>query len=185
LGFEPAVLSRLSTQGPKTPVSFVGSLTPYHPARAELLEYVCRQQRVDIWGYGAETLPENSTIQSHHLGIAWGTEMYQILHRSKITLNHHIGIAESYANNMRLFEATGVGTLLITDWKVNLHEMFEPGKEVIAYRTKEECAELIQYYLAHEDERESIARAGQQKTLKDHTYYQRMQELVQIASKYL
>ena len=41
----------------------------------------------------------------------------------------------------RLFEATGVGTLLVTDWKKNLHEMFEPGKEVIVYHSPEECAE--------------------------------------------
>ena len=86
---------------------------------------------------------------------------------------------------MRLFEATGTGALLVTDWKKNLHEMFELDKEVIAYRTGEECAEMIQYYLEHEDEREEIARAGQQRTLRDHTYYQRMQELVDIVERYL
>jgi spore maturation protein CgeB len=110
--------------------------------------------------------------------------MYQILGNSKITLNHHGDIAP-YANNMRLYEATGVGTMLITDWKVNLHEMFEPGKEVVAYRTPEECAELIQYYLTHDNEREAIARAGQQRTLREHTYYHRMQEFVEIVIKYL
>jgi len=68
---------------------------------------------------------------------------------------------------------------------VNLHEIFEPGKEVIAYRTPEECAELIQYYLEHEAERGAIARAGQERTLREHTYYQRMQELVEIVRKYL
>ena len=78
-------------------------------------------------------------------------------------MNHH-GDVPPYANNLALFEATGVGTLLITDWKQNLHEMFEPGKEVIAYRTREECAELIRYYLEHENEREEIARAGQRRT---------------------
>jgi len=105
--------------------------------------------------------------------------MYQVLRNSLLTLNHH-GNIPPCANNMRLFEATGVGTLLITDWKENLHEMFDLGKEVIAYRTPEECAELIQYYLEHEDEREQIARAGQQRTLREHTYYQRVQELVDI-----
>jgi spore maturation protein CgeB len=111
--------------------------------------------------------------------------MYQILHASKMTLNHHIGIADPYANNMRLFEATGVGTLLITDWKVNLHDMFEAGKEVVAYRSAEECVELIRYYLEHGDEREAIARAGQRRTLREHTYYQRMQELADIVERYL
>ena len=46
-------------------------------------------------------------------------------------------MAKSYANNMRLYEATGVGALLVTDWKENLGEMFEPGKEVVAYRSPE------------------------------------------------
>jgi len=52
--------------------------------------------------------------------------MYNVLKNSKITLNNHIGIAGCFAGNMRLFEATGVGTLLITDWKTNLKEMFKP-----------------------------------------------------------
>jgi spore maturation protein CgeB len=101
-----------------------------------------------------------------------------------LTLNQH-GNIPPYANSQRLFEATGVGTLLVTDWKVNLHEMFEVGKEVIAYRTFEECLEMIRYYLGHDEEREAIARAGQQRTLRDHTYYKRMQELVDIVRKYL
>jgi len=63
--------------------------------------------------------------------------------------------------------------------------MFEPGKEVVTYHNAEECAELIQYYLEHHEEREAIARAGQERTLREHTYYQRMQELVDIVRKYL
>jgi spore maturation protein CgeB len=111
--------------------------------------------------------------------------MYQILHNSKITLNHHIDMANGYANNMRLFEATGVGTLLLTDWKVNLAELFEPGREVIAYRTPDECAELIGYYIEHDAEREAVARAGQQRALREHSYDQRMQELVDVVAPYL
>ena len=63
--------------------------------------------------------------------------------------------------------------------------MFERGKEVVAYRSPEECAELVQYYLEHEDEREAIARAGQQRTLREHTYHHRMRELVEIVGRYL
>ena len=94
-------------------------------------------------------------------------------------------MADVYAGNARLFEATGVGTLLVTDWKKNLHEMFEPGKEVVAYRAADECVEMVQYYLEHDKEREAIARAGQQRTLRDHTYYQRMQQLTDIVQKYV
>lgn len=183
--FEPAVLPRLESRGKKIPVSFVGSLSSVHHTRVRLLEHLCSRVEVSVWGSGAEGLPSDSPIRSRYAGTAWGIEMYQILHASKMTLNHHIGIAGSYANNMRLFEATGVGTLLITDWKVNLHEMFEPGKEVVAYRSAEECVELIQYHLEHAEERQAIARAGQQRTLREHTYYHRMQELVGIVEGYL
>jgi spore maturation protein CgeB len=119
------------------------------------------------------------------MGNAWGRDMYRVLHQSQITLNHHIGVAGPYANNMRLYEATGVGTLLMTDWKQNLKEIFDPGKEIVTYRTPEECAELLTYYLEHSGQREAIARAGQERTLRDHNYCQRMGEFIEIVREYL
>jgi hypothetical protein len=185
LAFEPKVLERLEKNNkPIISVSFVGSLFPTHAARIRWLDYLCQRLDIEVWGNGIECLPENSSIHQRYREKAWGIEMYQIMQRSKITLNHHIDISAQYANNMRLFEATGVGAFLITDWKENLHEMFEPGKEVVTYRNAEECVELIKYYLEHDNEREAIAKAGQQRTLREHTYYQRMQELGDIIRKY-
>lgn len=185
LGFEPRVLEKLKSEERVIPITFVGSFFRARETRIHLFEYLCQQFDIQIWGHGVEGLPEDSLIRQRYMGEAWGLQMYQILKNSKIALNHHIGIAGSYANNMRLYETTGLGSLLITDWKVNLHEMFEPGKEVVAYRGLKECAELTRYYLEHDEEREAIARAGQQRTLREHTYYQRMQELVDIVRKYL
>jgi spore maturation protein CgeB len=181
--FEPRVLSSVKEGPQNIPVSFVGSVTLHHRARVQLLESLCTRQQVKIWG-GAKGLPDDSPIRLSYMGQAWGRKMYEVLRRSKITLNHHIGIAGPYAANMRLFEATGVGTMLLTDWKSNLKDMFEPGKEVVAYRTNEECMELLSYYLDHDEERDSIARAGHQRTLRDHNYYQRMGEFVEIVRKY-
>jgi hypothetical protein len=184
LAFEPEVLSRLEKGEPKYDVTFVGSFQSVHTSRVALLEALCaRFPHTKIWGPEIEHVSRSSVIRACYVGQAFGRDMYQILSDSKITLNHH-GDIPPYANNMRLFEATGVGTMLVTDWKANLHEMFQPGKEVIAYRTPEECAEMISFYLEHETERRIIARAGQQRTLRDHTYYQRMQELVEIIDRY-
>lgn len=185
LAFDPGVLDRLDSHNGDIPVSFVGQVSPAHQTRVRLLEHLCSSLEIKIWGIGIDKLPPNSPIRERYIGRAWGIQMYQILRDSRMTLNHHIDISESYGNNMRLYEATGVGTLLMTDWKENLHEMFEPSKEVVAYRTPEECAELIQYYLDHDDEREAIARAGQARTLREHTYYKRMQELVDILERHL
>jgi FkbM family methyltransferase len=187
LGFEPSVLSQLKDGEKTIPISFVGSFYATHSKRVEWLEYLCSRLQVKVWSPHTNYLLgilDASPVFRSYVGSAWGIEMYQVLRDSFLTLNHHSNFP-LYANNLRLFEATGVGTLLITDWKKNLHEMFEPGKEVVAYHSPAECAELIQYYLEHENERREIARAGQRRTLREHTYYQRMQELVDIVQKHL
>lgn len=107
-------------------------------------------------------------------------EYFKILTRSKINLNKHIDCAENYAGNIRLFEATGMGACLVTDWKVNLPQMFEPDVEVITYSSTEECAEKVRYLLSHENQLQSIANAGQRRTLRDHSYQRRAEQLDEI-----
>ncbi|NIR14974.1 MAG: glycosyltransferase family 1 protein, partial [Desulfobacterales bacterium] len=101
-------------------------------------------------------------------------ENYEISARSKIALNSHIDCFENYAGNMRLYEVTGMGACLLTDWKINLPELFEPEVEVVTYRSVEECREKVSYLLENDTERRAIAAAGQKRTLRDHTYRQRV-----------
>ena len=63
--------------------------------------------------------------------------------------------------------------------------LFEVGKEVIAYSSIEECAEQMRYYLDHPQEREAIALAGQKRTLQEHTYWHRAQQLADMAKRNL
>jgi hypothetical protein len=101
----------------------------------------------------------------------FGIEMFRTLAGFDICLNVHG--ATPYASNMRLFEATGVGTCLLTDAKRNLPALFEPDREVVAYGSEAECVEKARYLLDHAREREAIAAAGQRRTLKDHTFSNR------------
>jgi hypothetical protein len=107
----------------------------------------------------------------------FGVEMFQQLHDSRVALNTHIDISPVNASNMRLFEATGVGACLLTDWKANLSELFLPDAEVVAYRNAGECVEKVKYLLAHEAERRRIALAGQRRTLRDHTFASRAAQI--------
>jgi spore maturation protein CgeB len=185
LGFEQTVLDRLSPQTKDVEVSFIGSVGKDHQKRLELMEELCEKVPISFWGAGADGLPPDSPLRGRVKPALWGYDMYRQLQRSKITINIHIDMAEQFAANMRLYEATGVGTMLLTDWKTNLPDLFQPGKEVAAYRSIDECVELVNYYLTHESEREEIARAGQQRTLCEHSYYHRMQELTEILERYL
>ncbi len=185
IGFDERVLSVLGEVHKEIDFSFVGGISRHHGGAIPLLEYLTAQTDLRVFGYGAASLPASSPILSRHGGEVWGMAMYRALARSRITLNRHINVAENNANNMRLFEATGVGSLLLTDRKDNLHELFEIDKEVLAYSSKEEAAELVKYYLAHPEEAQQIAEAGQRRTLRDHTYTKRMEELVPILKRHV
>lgn len=185
IGFDERVLTLLGQVEKDIDFSFVGGVSRHHGGALPLLEYLSENADMDVFGYGAYSLPTFSPIRQHHLGEVWGMDMYRALARSRITLNRHINVAENYANNMRLYEATGVGAMLLTDYKDNLQELFEIGKEVVAYSSKEEAAELVRHYRAHPEEAAQIAKAGQARTLREHTYAQRMQELLPILRLHL
>lgn len=185
IGFDTRVLELLGTVTPDIDASFVGGISRHHGKALPMLESLARTTPIEFFGYGAGSLSRKSPIVARHHGEVWGLDMYRALARSRVTLNRHINVAENFANNMRLYEATGVGSLLITDRKDNLGELFEIGKEVVAYDSPEEAAELIRHYIAHPEEAQAIARAGQARTLREHTYQHRMVELAPLLERHL
>jgi len=123
----------------------------------------------------ASTLEGRFPGRSHRP--VFGLDNFRVLGRSRVTFNNHIDAAEGHAGNMRLFEATGMGACLLTDWKTDLHEIFQPDAEVVAYKSVDECVEKVNYLLSHERERQALALAGQRRTLRDHTFAQRAAQL--------
>ena len=140
LAFEPTILDAL----PPAPavdidVSFVGTVSPDHRQRIALLEAVAERYDLKLFGNPPQALPASSPLHRCFQGEVWGADMYQTLRRSRITLNSHIDMAGREAGNMRLFEATGVGAFLLTDFKDNLHTLFEPDREVAVWRSIDDC----------------------------------------------
>jgi len=179
LAFEPAVLDALPAKpAPDIDISFVGTVSPDHGQRIALLEAVATRHRLALFGNPPQALPASSPLHRCFRGEVWGADMYQALRRSKITLNSHIDMAGREAGNMRLFEATGVGAFLLTDFKDNLHTLFAPAREVAAWRTIDECLSAIERYLADDGARAEIAQAGQARTMAQHTYRHRAAEIL-------
>jgi spore maturation protein CgeB len=187
-GFESTILDRLVKRPETYDTAFVGGFASVHARSTAILEAAAREIELDIWGYGTESLAPESPLLSRYHGEAWGIRMYDVLFNSRIAVNRH-GLVESeredYGNNMRLYEATGVGAMLLTEETENLGELFEVGSEVVSYAGADDLVEKIGYYLAHEHERREIAEAGQRRTLRDYTYSQRMKELTEIVEAYL
>lgn len=189
LGFEPSVLKHVKVQKIKDDVVFIGSLSyATRKERTCLIDVLSsRLSNIKIYGNMDSTISKDSPIRKKNHNKLFGAYMYQKLLNSKIAINchFHTEIYGNFACNMRLYEVTGVGSLLITDNIPNISNLFIPGKEVVVYDSPEDCIKKIKYYLNHEKERNRIAKAGQRRTQREHAYYSRMKELIQIINKHI
>lgn len=184
LGFAAEVLNSIQPSTESFDVVFVGSFLRLHSSRVRFLEAVCRTVPGFVaWGTGIENVGRSSPLRDRFMGAAWGMQMYQIFRDARIVLNHH-GDVPAFANNLRLYEATGVGGFLLTDWKPDLDRSFAVNKEVVAYRDAEDCVELIERFLDDQTSRRRIAEQGQRRTLKEHTWDVRAQELLELLSQH-
>ncbi len=188
LAFDSRIEKRLGGAPARHDVTFVGGFGQTHADRITWLERLLQDLDITIYGYGLDRVSPESAIRRHHRGPAWGMKMYDILQRSKITLNLHTNfeldghLVTNIAANMRLYEATGVGTCLVTEHTKNLSEIFAPGRQVATYTDFDDCAAVVMGLLADETRRQEIAKAGQARTLGEHTYEQRMREFGDILS---
>lgn len=187
LAFDPIVtLGRtFATTEREIDVAFVGGVgNPSHWRYGmEVLDLIARCVPTSFfWGYGYDLIPSNSAIRQRYRGQAWGKRMYEVLQHSKIVINRHGEVARGYANNMKMFEISGSGALLMTEQAPNLADFFAEN-ECAAYTSPTDAVEKILYYLENFGERKEIAMRGQERTMRDHTYSKRMQKVSDVLTE--
>lgn len=124
--------------------------------------------------------PVNRSLLPFMRPPVYGVEMFQSLLNAEVILNIHADSSPEYASNMKLFEATGVGSCLLTDSKKNMSDLFVPDKEVVTYHSVDDCIEKAQWLMEHPVKREEIAEAGAKRCRKEHTYMNRVRVFDQI-----
>lgn len=80
--------------------------------------------------------------------------------------------------NMRCFEATAAGAVLLTDEVKDLSRCFEAGTEVISYKEVDDLNKKVPALLQSPDVLFDIAVKGQAKTLQYHTYKNRLLQII-------
>ena len=80
----------------------------------------------------------------------------------------------------RIFEALACGSFLLTNDLPVGKELFR-DRVHLAYYNDDNIEELIEYYLAHHEEREHIAAQGRVEVLSKHTVSHRLQRVMQDA----
>jgi spore maturation protein CgeB len=162
-----------SSQSCRYDVSFVGSMYGY---RAEWIAALRASGiAVSCFGHGTEN------------GVVSAAEIPEIFRASRISLNFSgsgqnpggVGRREQRQIKARTFEVPGAGGFLLTEAAPELERYFAIGSEIVAFASPTELVERARYYLANPDERDAIARAGHARTIAEHSYEQRISQILE------
>ncbi len=116
-------------------------------------------------------------------------ETADMYNRTKIVINMHRSHDDETVNsnssqiiasspNPRTFEIACCGTLQLTDVRSDLASFYIPGVEIETYHSPDELLAKMEHYLHHEEQRREIALRGLERTLREHTYANRMNQLL-------
>lgn len=96
-------------------------------------------------------------------------------HRAALNIRNEINVVSGL--NQRNFEPCLAGACLITDDQPDLSACFEPGREVLAWKSPEELNAHYLRVLAEPAFAERVAVAGRTRVLAHHTYAHRLTAL--------
>lgn len=141
-----------------------------------------------IWG----TEWDNEPLLAPHLQLAGSRispeDCVKIYNATKINLNLHSSVNSTQLVsggdfvNPRTFELAACAAFQLVDERTLLPELFSEA-ELTTFGSMEELLDLIPLYLQDEDRRTSMARLAQKRALSEHTYQNRMQQLIEFIAK--
>jgi spore maturation protein CgeB len=119
--------------------------------------------------YPAEGQWPQNVQRSEHVAPADHSALYC---SSRVTLNltREAMAASGYCPSGRFFEASACGTPIVTDWFRGLDSFFEPGLEVLVAQDAEEVLRALDRC---DVDLRGMARRARERTLEQHTGYQR------------
>ena len=115
-----------------------------------------------------------------HMGtVDYNTDMNKVFRLSKINLNITLPSIQS-GIPLRAMDIMGAGGFLLTNYQSDFEGLFEPDHDYVYYTSLKDALSKIDYYLKHEDERESIAENGRKKIEEYFTYYNQVKQMLEI-----
>jgi spore maturation protein CgeB len=160
-------------------VVFVGT---WGKRRAQLMEDLVRlddSMDLTIWGNQWDKLAVDSPLRRHvKMHPAYGAMQGKVFGASRIALAF---LTNPDLHTARTFEIPAYGAFMLAERTEEHTKFFREGEEIACFNGLEELREKIDYYLAHDEERRAIARAGFKKvTTQGNSYVDRMQYVLKI-----
>lgn len=157
-------------------VSLVGSRYAYRRKMVKELE----GYNLSLWGRGWSGISDQQFRHVVRGGDIRGPRKARVFSGSVISLNLHHPLNDIRGTNSRTFDIAACRGFQLSDDKEDLRDLLKVNEEIVCFKTVDELKKLIDYYLSHPDERLQLAEAAHQRVLKDHTYDNRVREIVEI-----
>jgi spore maturation protein CgeB len=185
-GFSQITYARLNLKK-KYDVSFIGR---WHPYRQWIINHI-RKAGISVNAVGPGW---NSGMLDHN-------QMVALICQSKINLNisnssswdirYLLTSFRGLLNNFRSkktveqikgrhFEINGCGGFQLTNYVGGLENHYLIGHEIAVYGSPEDLIDKIKFYLKHDAIRDVIAKTGYLRTISDHTFARRFQEIFKL-----
>lgn len=104
-------------------------------------------------------------------------EMPYVFKNSKINLNITLRSIKT-GIPLRALDIMGCGGFLLTNFQQEFLEYFEPNTDFVYYEDMGDLEEKVRYYLENDEKRNRIANNGYEKVMNNHTFENRIPELL-------
>ena len=150
-------------------IIFIGAL---HVNKMSMLSSLKKAFGRRLCFHGLTSLKKNIYFNLKYGFPGWVTPLpfthyVPLYQRAKIGINIH-NRGNYTVGSYRLFDLPANGVMQISDGGEYLKQFFFVGEEVVSYRNTDELIDKVQYYLAHDEERERIAINGFRRVRKDY-----------------
>ena len=154
-----------------------------YPSRVRLLDrLIAKGIPLRLYGGAFPRWIGETACRAAHTGLYVACEEKARVFRSAAGVLNTMHPAEVSGVNVRLFEAAGCGAAVLTDFRSTVPDLFEVGKEVLAYHDFDDLVEQATRLLSEHGLTERLGDAAAQRAHRDHTYDLRVTTILEKLS---
>lgn len=109
-----------------------------------------------------------------------GEDWFRAVTSARCVVNFPRTVAGHVNVKVGVFEVVATGRLLFTEHFEEMAAYFRYGEEIVGYAGVDDLVEKIRYYIERPGEADRIARAGQLRCARDHTWQSRLTGLFSL-----
>lgn len=160
------------------PVVIIGA--PY-PRRVKMVKHL-KDRGIRPVVFGAEGWKLFADVADCYQGMLTRPGMFEMYRRAQIAIAP-ADWESTYTSmvKLRTLEIMSRGAFQLVEQCEDLPDYYADGREIVSYKDWDQLADLIRYYHANPRRREEIARAGFERTRREHVWSARWQEIEALA----